>query len=316
MALSSLSELPSSRFLADLLAWSFPNASSSHTPRLEAKLKRLLARLRSGSEDRTQSEPLSVRYQLNSHRVLEALSSTAVTKFHPDSLSSSSPLPEEHAVGGFMFEYDIEYAQFLDTVLSVLCSEQSAESVSQSHAGLMKRANVQNTGTVPYLSEFIGSGASDESLLPFLSTLSQWSQQPDPQVRNSSSESPAIRVNISTLFVANCLMKGAEKSMTSQLIGRTPPRKELNTHLPPNAKGAHSDATQLEGGDRSLHLTDLEATTPRIKTDLELQSRSDRGIANGVSTALQGQTSLLCVPEGVLQVSTRNTCYIERKPSV
>ena len=311
MALSSLSELPSSRFLADLLAWSFPNASSSHTPRLEAKLKRLLARLRSGSEDGTQSEPLSVRYQLNSHRMLEALSSTAVTKFHPDSLSSSLPLPE---CGGFMFEYDIEYAQFLDTVFAVLCPEQSAEStVSQSHAGLLKRANVQNTGTVPYLSEFIGSGASDETFLPFLSTLSQWSQNSDPQVRNSSSESPAMRVNISTLFVANCLKKGAEKS---QLIGHTPPPEEPTTHLPPHAKGAHSDATQLEGGDRSLHLTDLEATTPRTKTDLELQSSSDRDIANGVSTALQGQTSLLCVPEGVLQVSTRNTCYIERKPSV
>lgn len=139
LVLSVFSELPCGVFAADLLAHSFPGAGFKQNRSLDAKMKRLLARLRSTADvtssqaDDDGAEPLSIRYQSASRRVLTVRESldTEADKFQvfvaETSVSFEPVAANALEVGGFLYEYDQDFIGFLDTLFSVICPSENSQ---------------------------------------------------------------------------------------------------------------------------------------------------------------------------------------------
>ena len=193
VVLSLTSELPSSKFVTDLLALYFPGSCSGDGRYLAAKLKRLLSRLRSTDDDAPlrlpadkdgtkqpdpRPEPLSVRYQTISQMIVEAHKSLdiSVGKFQtiPPATTdhcSTQEVSQLHEtalqVGSFLFEHDTAYLSFLDTLLSVVVgqTEESSKTpvqrISSSRVleGLY-HGNPESPVQPPYLGSYLSKMAA------------------------------------------------------------------------------------------------------------------------------------------------------------
>ena len=202
LVLSVLSELPCGAFAADLLAHSFPGASFEQNRSLDAKMKRLLARLRS-TADVTDSladdngrgsarpEPLSVRYQAASRRILDTQRESLGTKANKfqvlvteASSSSSDPVAASALeVGSFLHEYDEDFVGFLDTLFSVICP--SEDSQRPSSGSRVSRQLAGEPRPYPYLGHYCSMVVAHadpalltswEQVIPLLTRLNDWSQ--------------------------------------------------------------------------------------------------------------------------------------------
>ena len=215
-ALSALSELPNGAFLANLLALYFPTATSSDGG-VDSKLKRLMVRLRS-AHDPASNQLLSVIYQSKSQEVLNqqsAVFSDSCGHFCPlFSLNEQKILEHDfHGnsielcaqafdIGTFVFEYDVEYHNFLDTLFAVTLQSESyrpsapklmLSTISPSSKNLLPNFSDQSDlSNLPLISENVhlikGCDSNDttafhcwESLLPLLHVLKEWSELPRPQ---------------------------------------------------------------------------------------------------------------------------------------
>ena len=233
LVLSVLSELPCDEFLADTLAFCFPQLEGEGERRgTNAKLKRIMTRLRATGESSPNSQPLLVRYQVKSRQVIA--SRTGVFGNHSGSLpellldrEGGGSGGKDLRVGNVLFEYDREYHNFLDTLFSII--------VPPLEAG--KRGGGLESDHLPFLSEFHKHepvGLSDDSpavscLYPLLGTLIRWAQMPYPQKepeaqragkaaisrkigrRRSSMSIAAMRVNLSVPVVMGCLRETEEE---------------------------------------------------------------------------------------------------------
>ena len=193
VVLSLTSELPSSKFVTDLLALNFPGSCSGDGRYLAAKLKRLLSRLRSTDDDtplrlgadkdgtkqpNPRPEPLSVRYQTISQMIVEAHKSLdiSVGKFRtiPPATTdhcSTQGISQLHEtalqVGSFLFEHDTAYLSFLDTLLSVVVGQTEESSkipmqrISSSRVleGLY-HGNPESPVQPPYLGSYLSKMAA------------------------------------------------------------------------------------------------------------------------------------------------------------
>ena len=207
--LSLISELPSSTFVADLLALCFPGPSFENNGYLDAKMKRLLLRLRSTVDPQSQvtvndganqAEPLSVRYQTRSQMLLNAQESLDINigDFQTIQLATStdgsvqesvSPYERALQVGSFLFEHDAAYLTFLDTLLSVVMGHTEQPSkIEMQHSSRVTQASYHGSAgtpvSLPYLGSYVSkvavtaeSGVSCwEQVLPLLTALNSWSQ--------------------------------------------------------------------------------------------------------------------------------------------
>lgn len=211
IVLSLISELPSSTFVADLLALCFPGPSVENNGYLDAKMKRLLLRLRSTVDPQSQltmndganqAEPLSIRYQTRSQMLLNAQQSpdinidnfqtiqfaTSTDGFVQDSVSSYERALQ---VGSFLFEHDGAYLRFLDTLFSVVIGHTEQPSkIEMQHSSRVAQASYHGSAgppvSLPYLGSYLSkvtatteSGVTCscwEQVLPLLTALNSWSQ--------------------------------------------------------------------------------------------------------------------------------------------
>lgn len=207
--LSLISELPSSMFVADLLALCFPGSCFEKNGYLDAKLKRLLFRLRSAIDPQSQltmndgpsqAEPLSIRYQTRSQMLLNAQESLDISigNFQIIPLATSAdgsvqevlpPYERALQVGSFLFEHDGAYLRFLDTLFSVIIghAEQPSKIVMQHSSRVPQTSHHGSAGppvALPYLGSYVSKVAATpesgvscwEQVLPLLTALNSWSQ--------------------------------------------------------------------------------------------------------------------------------------------
>ena len=209
IVLSLISELPSSMFVADLLALCFPGSCFEKNGYLDAKIKRLLFRLRSAVDSQSQltmndganqAEPLSIRYQTRSQMLLNAQESLDISigNFQTIPLATSTDwsvqevvLPYERAlqVGSFLFEHDGAYLRFLDTLFSVVIGRAEQPSkIEMQHSSRVPQAFHHGSAgppvALPYLGSYVSKVAATpesgvscwEQVLPLLTALNSWSQ--------------------------------------------------------------------------------------------------------------------------------------------
>ena len=209
IVLSLISELPSSTFVADLLALCFPGPSFENNGYLDAKMKRLLLRLRSTVDPQSQvtmndganqAEPLSVRYQTRSQMLLNAQESLDINigNFQTIQLATSTDGSVQESVssyeralqvGSFMFEHDAAYLIFLDTLFSVVVGHTEQPSkIEMQHSSRVPQASYHGCAgppvSLPYLGSYVSkvavtaeSGVSCwKQVLPLLTALNSWSQ--------------------------------------------------------------------------------------------------------------------------------------------
>ena len=213
-ALSVFSELPTNGLLADLLAYCFPASLSGDNTGVEAKMKRLLSRLRSVQDgEGSMPQALSVRYQTNSQVTSSHLQKTFgedLGKFgelvQPGAVAQDSSYllhTSAFEVGSFLYEFDSGYLEFLDTLFSVIVPEKTDVPLSfpastSGDSSLLTISQLQQPSvykdgahsSVPYLSEFLSKlkkkakmrGAPWQCVLPLLNSLHTWSQTACPQV--------------------------------------------------------------------------------------------------------------------------------------
>lgn len=208
LLLTVLSELPCSEFLTDILAYCFPNAERQKGA-VDTKLKRILARLGSGSSQEESKSPLSVRYHVRSQLVLANMATTFGK--HDGCLSASwfptgsdrsdnatvgsSGRVEEPEGSSFLFEHDSQYLQYLDTLFSVIILPLQGEdhqtlsrSVPPTVPPTVSLMNLlDHHDPVPNLSShqpnlLNGKTVShvSTSLYPLVNQLIRWSQMPYP----------------------------------------------------------------------------------------------------------------------------------------
>ena len=250
-ALSALSELPNDAFFANLLALYFPSSSLSNR-NLDAKFQRLMSRLRS-AQDPTTEQLLSVIYQTKSQRVLrqhEAVFGESdghfqtlvscqdqLQKLFEHDFQNVELHDQAFSVGCFVFEYDVDYLNFLDTLFAVTLQSESYKpttsklmiSTTSLSRSMLAHADQPDLTKSPLISECVKlikmCDPTDISpcwqhLLPLLHLLKEWSEIPQPQprqpqkphqsdkkVKNKKDRgvSAAMRVNVSLELVVNCL---------------------------------------------------------------------------------------------------------------
>ena len=209
IVLSLISELPSSMFVADLLALCFPGSCFEKNGYLDAKTKRLLFRLRSAVDSQSQltmndganqAEPLSIRYQTRSQMLLNAQESLDISigNFQTIPLATSTdgsvqevvpPYERALQVGSFLFEHDGAYLRFLDTLFSVVIGHAEQPSkIEMQHSSRVPQAFHHGSAGPPVALLYLGSYVSKvaatpesgvscwEQVLPLLTALNSWSQ--------------------------------------------------------------------------------------------------------------------------------------------
>ena len=252
-ALSAISELPSGAFFANLLALYFPSLTLNDRS-LNAKFQRLMSRLRS-TQDPTSEQLLSVIYQTKSQKVLQQCDSVfgeSNGHFQPLVLFQNREEKlfehdfekfEIHSqafnIGCFMFEYDVDYLNFLDTLFAVTLQSESYKpttsklmlSTTSLSRSMLAHTDQPDLTKSPLISERIKLITSFDSspcwqhLLPLLHMLKEWSEIPQPQLRQQKSRqsegklkskkdrgvSAAMRVNVPLELVVNCLRQEEER---------------------------------------------------------------------------------------------------------
>lgn len=297
LILSVLSELHPDEFLTDMLAFCFPSASSTEGKRgTETKLKRIIARLRSTSHNHSprpgpdspepcDPHPLSVKYQLQSQRVLAYRAEIFGGK-NPGGLKESFFAPstteevviekEDLKVGDVLFEYDAEYVRFLDTFFSIIMSPVTDEHSMSAFSGLGTPDTSKEF--LPFLTEFynkIGKFESDSSiargLYPLLYSLIRWAQIPYPQKaqdtrdaqsvkktarsrkmgqRRSKLSTSMMRVNLSAPVIVGSLREKEDSMMCGE--GRADVVGDSPTEVAPaSLKGTVSAAASAGEGSQS-----------------------------------------------------------------
>lgn len=241
LVLSVLSELPCDTFLADMLAFCFPSPSAERKRAADTKLKRIITRLRAGGPQSAESaEPLSVKYQLLSKLVLANRARVFGNDsggLHEEFLSSTANgdttfKHEDLSVGDLVFEYDLEYLDFLSTLFTIIIPP----SFQQISIPTLPGTDDSGYSVLPYLSEFHSNNVEAFSsstpfactLYPLLNSLIKWAQMPYPQkvqevpgsakkvssrkmARRRSTLSPSImRVNLSIPVIIGCLREREE----------------------------------------------------------------------------------------------------------
>lgn len=258
-ALSALSEIRNSTFLANLLALCFP-APSSDDKSLNSKFQRLMARLRSAHDSSTE-QPLSVIYQTKSQQVLKQRSaafggdscgcfcllvSPQELKLFEHEFGDVEISSQAFDVGCFVFEYDVDYLDFLETLLAVTLQNESYQPTTSkpmlNSSTIFSSTSLPNLeadkpalSQVPFISDHVqlikdsnDASPSCERLVPLLHLLKEWSELPQPQqqqqktsknVKRNKKESrgdggiSAMRVNVSLELVINCLRQQEEEML-------------------------------------------------------------------------------------------------------
>ena len=345
------SELPTSGLLADLLAYCFPSSLSGDSTNIEAKMKRLLSRLRSvEDEEGSLPQALSVRYQTNS----QVTSSHLQKSFGEDlgkfcELVQSGAVTEDSGyllhtnaleVGNVLYEFDSGYLEFLDTLFSVIVPEKTEVSLSfpvsaSGDSSLLTISQLQQSSankdgdhsSVPYLSEFLSKlkevklkGVPWQCVLPLLNALHTWSQTACPQVNFKDFHKPKKRKSSSM------------KSKTDEVKGNTLKTTTLRVTLPPELViSCLKQREQLENRALSLsHLKDPRSETSLSNTrkkrnrslhiedfdsndkTLTEQTHLPNSFGGKVGTTSTLQTTpLMRIPDGVLKVSSLVYFYLE-----
>ncbi len=239
LVVSVLSELPTDEFLMEVLAFCFPRSGGDGGKgRVDAKLRRIMARLRAANQSVASEhpQPLSVAYQLKSGLVLKNRSKAFERhsgRLHENFFEVSSEV-KDLDVGSLLLEHDTMYFSFLETLFETILPPLSEplQSVVVSDA---------NRHLLPYLSEFhsgTGMGLVQETspvacgLSPLLHSLIRWAQMPHPQTlpreprsaerlesagrkklaqrRQSLGSTTTIRVNLSVPIIIGCLREWEE----------------------------------------------------------------------------------------------------------
>ncbi len=342
MTLSILLELPCDTFLAELVAVCFPECAFENNLHLNAKMSRLISKLRSVADTRPTGssqdhlEPLSARYQAKSQRVLASIGNASVCQFG-EFKETTEPGPGEPvnlAQGSYSFEHDKEYLSFLDTLFAVICPVDETASVHGHLAHSSHLAGPFTTqGLTPYPRPCLDSyrslvSNSDPSLscwkqlLPLLSALSEWSKTSpqsqrqelnisDAKTRRESKPKsprvgPTLRVEVPIPLLINCLRVREDERIENL------PDKPTKSKLCPSS----TDEESVNDKGQSLQLSDLQEDLARESPVLETTAPVGEGNAGldptSVLTSLQPghngdcsitSISLLQVPEGTLQVS-------------
>ena len=335
-ALSALSEWPNDTFLASLLALYFPNSSSGDRG-IDSKFNRLMARLSSAHHPATR-QPLSDIYQNKSQHVLSQQSEVfgeGCGQFRPLFTLHDQKLFEHDFqdieistqafdVGCFLFEYDVGYLDFLDTLFAVtLQSESYKPSTSRlmqsTAASLSKLTPNYSDGTeVPFISkcvQLIRNGHDSriassywESVIPLLHVLKEWSEIPQVQEvhqvhrnkgkskkreRDGGSGVSAMRVNVPLELVANCLKQREEGLLMAEKRGTDTRVEDRGDWVipspaqPPSTSSVNSDASSQACVDETMHVEELEGErqTDRVK-DTSIKHLHSKG-----ERAVNGQTS-------------------------
>lgn len=326
MALSAMLELPCGTFLANLLALCFPHGTIESSLRLNAKLSRLISKLRSvpnpqpeDHQDQPVLEPLSVRYQSKSQRVLMKMEKSSICKFRDFVPSYTSELDQDKPVGvapevnNYSFEHDEDYLNFLETLFAVVSFTDEKMS-----SQLLEPASGQGTTShpQPYLGSFCSLiSASDPSiscwkqLLPLVSTLSEWSKRSAHSTTNASSSRPThdgqskksvgpiLRVEVPVPLILNCLQAREE-----QLLNAVEKQVDMCDRSP-TADGEENEVDKTQ----SLWISDLQDTAlkPHLEPTEDAAGLHQISLEPSLLPEDHGVASIsfLQVPEGVLQVS-------------
>ena len=263
-ALSAISELPNDPFFANLSALYFPSSSSLDDRNLAAKFQRLMSRLRS-TQDPTSGQLLSVMYQTKSQKVLlqrdavfgesDGQFQTLIScqdrgqKLFVGDFQNIEVHAQAFDVGCFLFEYDVDYINFLDTLFAVTLQSDSYQpttasklhvmlSTSSLSRSILAHMDQPDLAKSPLVSECVklikmcdptDTSPCWQHLLPLLQLLKEWSETPHPQRREwqksrhseerlkSNKKSggggtvAAMRVNVPLELVVNCLRQEEER---------------------------------------------------------------------------------------------------------
>lgn len=334
-ALSAISELPNEAFFANLLALYFPS-STLNDRNLGARFQRLMSRLRS-TQDPTLEQLLSVIYQTKSQKVLQQSNTVfGESGGHFQSLISIQNREEKlfnydfenvevHAqafnVGCFMFEYDVDYLNFLDTLFAVTLQSESYKTTTsklmQSTSSLSHSMLAQtDLAKSPLISERVkmitSCDSSDASpcwqhLLPLLHMLKEWSEISQPQPRQQKSRqsegklkskkdrgvSIAMKVNVPLELVVNCLRQEEDRmaaTLTKELVSSQLARGgDVKEHTSSSLASVTSCILSLSAStnDQTMHVEELEG-----RREIELKdSRTNQILplpTEGPNTAEEG----------------------------
>ena len=338
-ALSALSELPKEAVLANLLAIYFPNSSSLDDKGLHTKFQRLMAKLRSAGDPST-GQLLSVMYQIKSQKVLrqsEVVFGEGGGQFErlisfqggeQNLLEYDFKNVEVHSqsftVGCFLYEYDVDYFNFLDTLFAVtLLSESykptlskltpSASSLSLSRS-MLSHSDTPDLAKSPLISELVqlikprdSTDASPcwQQILLLLHTLKEWSELAQPNhtrqqiLKSHQSErkiknkkdvrvSTAMRVNLCLELIVSCLRQEEEDEMA------TPPqRKEVVPGRSPRGDSVKEQTTSTLGSLTSDVLSSSISIDDQTMCVEELE-----GKAEGEHKGLSSRALPVPPPEG------------------
>lgn len=338
-ALSALSELPNDKFFANLLALYFPN-SSLNDRNLDAKFQRLMSRLRS-TQDPTTEQLLSVIYQTKSQKVLrqrDAVFTEGDGRFQTlISCQTREQKLFEHDfwnievhsqalnVGCFVFEYDVDYLNFLDTLFAVTLQSESYKpttsklmlSTTSLSRSMLAHTDQPNLAKLPLVSECVKvvktCDSSDTSpcwhhLLPLLHLLKEWSDIPQPQPRQlqksrqsegklkskkNKGSLAAMRVNVPLELVVNCLRQEEERMAaevgkevpSSQLAGEGDIKEHTSSSLASVTSCILSSSAS--GIDQTMQIEELEGKreTEHVKVESRNQAPLPLPIEEPANTA-------------------------------
>ena len=299
-ALSALSELPNDAFFANLLALYFPN-SSSNDRTIDAKFQRLMSKLRSAHDPTTQ-QLLSVIYQTKSQKVLRQRDAAfGESDGHFQQLISFRDREQElfeHEirnvevysqalnVGSFIFEYDVDYLNFLDTLFAVTLQNESYKPTTSklmqstsSLAGFMRsHTDKPDLATSPLTSEhirLIGTCDSTETsscwqhLLPLLHMLQEWLELPQPQQKSRQSKGKvkkskdrvAMRVSVSLELVMNCLRQEEDRmaaELRRELSSQSAQEDNVKERTTSSLTSLTSAVFSSSNNDQTMHVDELE----------------------------------------------------------
>jgi len=279
-----LSELGNSKFLADILAYCFPEAKQQK----DEKFRKILSRL-SSSISAEIGEPLSSHYHFQSKLMLESLKTVyreSNGKFHFDKHSEvdseAGSETNKLSVGNFLFEQDVEYFRFLENVFSVIILP-----LQEEESGLSLYSPKSPSDAVDFHSIVSNGGSSSTTLYPIINKLIKWAQIPPPDMVASTEDGSRLSSTGGARKMARRRSKLVASSMKiclSAPVIISALKQIEEVHMAAENQNRHVKKT-LDEGNVTEELND-----------------SKPGIWRGLARDPQGQVHLLQVPEGVLQV--------------
>ena len=280
-----LSELQDSKFLADILAYCFPDANQQK----DEKFRKIISRL-SSSMDAETSEPLSSHYHSRSKLVMDSLKEVYGESNGKFYITEGSDNGERNlSVGNFLFEHDVEYLNFLENVFSVIILPLQGE-----EPGLSLYSPKSPSNSVHYSTAVSKPGSPATAVFPTINKLIKWARIPPPDITSEdgsrhSSAGGARKV----ARRRNKLTASSMKIFLSAPVIVSALKQIEEVQMTPEEQNKYSKKLTTGEG---MPLMDVASDTGDLK---DVRPVMLKGIARDSC----GRVYLLQVPEGVLQVS-------------